>query len=125
MLALCRPLEGHLDSDRVKNQPCQRVWHGFIPILLFLILSLAMPTPSDSAPQRWIVTLDGNESPTQVAKRLRAEGFVVEQVLDAVGVITGQASAETVAALRSLPGLQSIEPDQMIQLPNPGTGPTW
>ncbi|MEB3324335.1 MAG: hypothetical protein VKM17_03240 [Cyanobacteriota bacterium] len=84
-----------------------------------------MPTPSDSAPQRWIVTLDGNESPTQVVKRLQAEGFVVEQVLDAVGVITGQASAETVAALRSLPGLQAIEPDQMIQLPNPGTGPTW
>ena len=84
-----------------------------------------MPTPSESALQRWIVTLDHNASPAQVAQQLRAGGFVVEQVLDAVGVITGQATAETAEALRSLRGLQSIEQDQSIQVPPPGTEPTW
>ena len=87
--------------------------------------SLAMPTPSQPAPRRWIVTLSANESPAQMAERLRARGFVVDQVLEAVGVITGQAGASTVEHLKALPGLQSIEPDQPIQLPDPGAGPTW
>lgn len=109
----------------MKKQPCQRVWHGPLSILLIFTVAFAMPTPSESAPQRWIINLDGNELPALVAEHLRAKGFVVEQVLDAVGVITGQASAETVEVLRSLPGIQSIEPDQVIQLPDPGAGPTW
>lgn len=124
MQAWCRRLDHHLGTQRVRKQPCQRVRHGWIPVLLFLLF-LAMPTPSESALQRWIVTLDHNASPAQVAQQLRAGGFVVEQVLDAVGVITGQATAETAEALRSLRGLQSIEQDQSIQVPPPGTEPTW
>lgn len=84
-----------------------------------------MPTPSHASPSRWIVTLAGGESPAQVAERLRAKGFEVEQVLEAVGVITGQASASTAEALKAMPGLQSIEPDQPIQLPDPESGVTW
>lgn len=87
--------------------------------------SLAMPTPSHPAPRRWIVTLAGDESPTQMAERLRARGFVVDQVLEAVGVITGQAAASTVEQLRALPGLQSIEPEQQIQLPDSSADLTW
>jgi hypothetical protein len=56
---------------------------------------------------------------------LRTKGFVVEQVLGDVGVITGQASDSTVEKLKVLPTLQSIEPDQPIQLPDPSTGVTW
>jgi hypothetical protein len=84
-----------------------------------------MPTPAPPAPRRWIVTLAGDESPEQIAEHLRAKGFVVEQVLGAVGVITGQASDSTVEKLKVLPGLQSIEPDQPIQLPDPSSGITW
>jgi hypothetical protein len=84
-----------------------------------------MPTPSPASPSRWIVTLAGDESPAQMAERLRARGFAVEQVLEAVGVITGQASASTAEALKAMPGLQSIEPDQAIQLPDPESGTTW
>lgn len=87
--------------------------------------SLAMSSPSKPAPRRWIVTLAANESPAQMAERLRARGFVVDQVLEAVGVITGQAGASTVEHLKALPGLQSIEPDQPIQLPDHGAGLTW
>jgi len=84
-----------------------------------------MPTPAPSAPRKWIVTLEGDGSPEQIAEHLRARGFVVEQVLAAVGVITGQATDSTVEKLRMLPGLQSIEPDQPIQLPDSSTGITW
>ncbi|MEB3316871.1 MAG: hypothetical protein VKO39_01830 [Cyanobacteriota bacterium] len=84
-----------------------------------------MPTPSQPAPRRWIVTLAANESPAQMAERLRARGFVVDQVLEPLGVITGQAGASTVEHLKALPGLLSIEPDQPIQLPDPGDGLTW
>ena len=84
-----------------------------------------MATPAPSAPRKWIVTLEGDESPEQIAEHLRARGFVVEQVLGSVGVITGQATDSTVDKLRMLPGLQSIEPDQPIQLPDSSTGITW
>ena len=84
-----------------------------------------MPTPAPPAPRRWIVTLTGDASPEQTAEDLRAKGFVVEQVLGEVGVITGQASDSTVEKLKTLPTLQSIEPDQPIQLPDPSTGITW
>jgi len=84
-----------------------------------------MPTPAPAAPRRWIVTLAGDASPEKIAEDLRAKGFVVEQVLGDVGVITGQASDSTVEKLKVLPTLQSIEPDQPIQLPDPSTGITW
>ena len=37
-----------------------------------------------------IVTLSGDASPEQIAEGLRTRSFVVEQVLGALGVITGQ-----------------------------------
>lgn len=84
-----------------------------------------MPTPASPAPRRWIVTLTGDASPEQIADDLRAMGFMVELVLGDVGVITGQASDSTVEKLKVLPTLQSIEPDQPIQLPDPSTCITW
>jgi hypothetical protein len=91
----------------------------------FCVVFLVMPTPSRPVCQRWIVTLAGDETPPKVVEALRAQGFKVDQVLEAVGVITGQASTETVERLRSLPSVQAIEPDQAIQLPDPDAEVTW
>jgi hypothetical protein len=77
---------------------------------LFLIIVLTQPSYSRSIHQRWIVTPADNASPAQLAQQLLAEGFVVGQVLEAVGINTGQASAGTTEAWNSLPGLASIEP---------------
>ena len=64
-----------------------------------------------------IVTVSGEVEP--VAERLRAAGMTVEQVLGAVGIITGSVDAERRASLASVPGVVAIELDRPIQLAPP------
>jgi hypothetical protein len=45
--------------------------------------------------------------------------MTVEQVLRAVGVITGTVAAGQRAALADLPGVLAVEPEQTFRLPPP------
>ena len=65
------------------------------------------------------VTLAADADPEVVAEQLRAAGMTVEQVLPAVGVITGTIAAEQRAALADLPGVLAVEPEQTFRLPPP------
>jgi hypothetical protein len=47
-----------------------------------------------------------------VSKRLRSKGMAVTEVLEISGVITGSAQPESLAALRNVPGVAAVEPDQ-------------
>ena len=64
-----------------------------------------------------IVTVSGEAEP--VAEQLRAAGMTVEQVLSAVGIITGSVDAERRASLAAVPGVVSVEIDRPIQLAPP------
>ena len=65
------------------------------------------------------VTLAADADPEVVAEQLRAAGMTVEQVLPAIGVITGTIAAETRAVLAEVPGVLAVEPEQTFQLPPP------
>jgi hypothetical protein len=56
---------------------------------------------------------------TGVVEGLRRAGLLVDDVLDAVGVVTGSVADDGVGALRSVPGVVQVERDQAFQLPPP------
>jgi hypothetical protein len=51
-----------------------------------------------------------------VAERLRQAGFVVERILATIGIIVGRADEARIADLRSLPGVGTIEEEQIVHL---------
>jgi hypothetical protein len=73
----------------------------------------------------WIVTLSGERPPTEVRRDLTEAGFAVGAVLDAIGVITGEADAKAVAKARKIKGIASIAEDTAVGIGPPGSDPTW
>lgn len=73
----------------------------------------------------WIVTLSGERPPAEVRRDLAEAGFAVGAVLDAVGVITGEADAKTVTKARRIRGVADIAPDTAVGIGPPGSDPTW
>lgn len=73
----------------------------------------------------WIVTLTGERPPDAVRRDLTAAGFAVGAVLDAIGVITGEADAKAVAKARKIKGISSIAEDTAVGIGPPGSDPTW
>ena len=64
-----------------------------------------------------IVTVTGEAEP--VAEQLRAAGMTVEQVLSAVGIVTGSIDSELRASLAAVPGVVAVELDRPVQLAPP------
>ena len=64
-----------------------------------------------------IVTVTGEAE--QVAEQLRAAGMTVEQVLSAVGIVTGSVDSERRASLAAVPGVVAVELDRPVQLGPP------
>ena len=54
-----------------------------------------------------------------VADALRDQGMRVDQVLDTVGVITGEVDPSQADSLRAVDGVASVDPQQQVQLPPP------
>lgn len=54
-----------------------------------------------------------------VAEALRERGLDVAQVLDGVGVITGEVADDRRGALQEVPGVLSVDADLPVQLPPP------
>ena len=54
-----------------------------------------------------------------IAEQLRAAGMVVEQVLDAVGMITGSVPAERRPSVEAVPGVAAVEEETNFQLAPP------
>lgn len=79
------------------------------------------PSSPDSRGGKVTVTVaDDHVAQTgAVAEQLRAAGMNVEQVLDAVGMITGRVPAEQRATIRALPGVAAVEEETTFQLAPP------
>ncbi|MES2299089.1 MAG: hypothetical protein V4582_18735 [Pseudomonadota bacterium] len=69
--------------------------------------------------QAWIVTAAPGHPLAELARELARAGFVVEQVLGAIGCITGRADPALFGALGALPGVADIAPDSPVQLAPP------
>jgi hypothetical protein len=73
----------------------------------------------------WIVTLTGDRPVGEVRKALVAAGFNVEQVLEAIGSITGKGTAATAAKLRRIKGVADVAPDHAVGIGPPDSDTTW
>lgn len=78
-----------------------------------------------AAGKGWIVTTSGERPLGDVARDLRASGFVVDQVLDEIGCITGGASEGAVDRLRAIPGVADVSREGAIDIGPPGGDVTW
>ena len=61
--------------------------------------------------KRWVVTPSGDRSLSDVRKDLVESGFSVDQVLGAIGLITGIADDDVADKVRELPGVADISPE--------------
>lgn len=73
----------------------------------------------------WIVTISGPRPVNEVAKDLKAAGFVVDQVLDEIGSITGKADDGVVAKLRTIRGVADVSSEGEIDIGPPDAPTTW
>jgi hypothetical protein len=78
-----------------------------------------------SQKEKWIITTSGDRSLDEVKKDLIDTGFDVDQVLDQIGCITGEASDAIARQLRNIPGVVDVSPDEPIDIGPPDADVTW
>lgn len=61
--------------------------------------------------KKWVITTSGDRPLKEVTKRLVEKGFAVDQVLDAIGCITGAATEEVAEKARAVPGVADVSPE--------------
>jgi hypothetical protein len=79
---------------------------------------------SQDKDKRWTVTTSG-KSLKEVADKVRATGFAVDQVLAEVGVITGTGDAKAAERIRSIPGVTDVSEEIQFDIGPPGNTETW
>jgi hypothetical protein len=67
-----------------------------------------------------VVTVSADRGIHEVARDLKATGFKVNQVLDAIGVVTGSAHSKSVAKLRKVRGVMDVSADHPVDIGPPG-----
>ena len=68
--------------------------------------------------ERVVVTVNDKEFPIDsVAASLRARGMKVgqDEVMPAIGIITGEIAPSKIPAIESVPGVVAVEPEQPMQ----------
>ena len=75
--------------------------------------------------KRWVVTTSGDRPLSDIKKKLTEHGFAVEQVLDEIGCIIGEASDDVAKQLRSVPGVADISPEPSVDIGPPDSPVTW
>jgi hypothetical protein len=78
-----------------------------------------------SEQKSWVVTLSPGSAPETVRRDLEGAGFEIEQVMDAIGVVTGRSDDACAEKVRSLPGVADVSADQPIDIGPPGSPDTW
>jgi hypothetical protein len=68
-----------------------------------------------------VITLSGDRAIHDVANDLRAAGLHVDQVLEAIGSVTGSADPEHVERLRKVKGVADVSHDHSIDIGPPGS----
>jgi hypothetical protein len=75
--------------------------------------------------KRWIVTTSGDRPLNDVARDIKAAGFVIDEVLDQIGIITGSATDSVAEAIRDIPGVADVSLDVPVDLGPPDSDETW
>lgn len=69
--------------------------------------------------KRWVVTTSGNQSLSDIHKKLVDGGFKVDQVLTEIGVITGAAEDGVAEKVRQVTGVVDVSEELTVTLPPP------
>jgi hypothetical protein len=69
--------------------------------------------------RRWVVTTSGNRPINDVASDIAARGFAIDQTLEPIGIITGSATDSVAEAVRAIPGVADVSPDQPVDVGPP------
>jgi hypothetical protein len=69
--------------------------------------------------QQVVVTLSGERPIHDVAADLKKTGLDVDQVLDAIGCITGSAAPDAFERLRQVPGVADVSKDTPVDIGPP------
>lgn len=85
-------------------------------------VSIAM---AKATKQPLIVTVSKGRPINEVVGDLKAAGFQVEGVLDAIGVVTGSAQSKSIVKLRKVRGVADVSPDHKIDIGPPDAPTTW
>jgi hypothetical protein len=76
--------------------------------------------------KRWVVTTSGDRPLNDVARDIEAAGFVINEVLEAIGVITGSATECVAEAVRAIPGVADVSPETPpVDIGDPDDLTTW
>ena len=75
--------------------------------------------------KRWIITTSAGHSLPDIAQQLKTAGFSVEQVLTAIGCITGVGPESAAERARAIPGVADVSPDAPVSLGPPDAPITW
>ena len=70
--------------------------------------------------QSLIITLSKDRPIGEVTNDLKAHGLEVEGVLDAIGIVTGNARVDRISALRKVPGVADVSHDHKVDIGPPG-----
>jgi len=68
-----------------------------------------------------VVTVSGDRSIHEVTKDLEAAGLDVDQVLEAIGTVTGSADPEVSKKLRGIRGVTDVSKDHTVDIGPPGS----
>ena len=71
--------------------------------------------------QSLVITTSGNRSIKDVARDLKDAGFDVEEVLEAINVVTGKGKAGSEDKLRSVQGVVDVSEDHPVDIGPPGS----
>ena len=78
-----------------------------------------MQERTDMGKQRWVVTISGSRSLTDVRKNLAESGFTVEQVLGEIPLIIGVAEDDVAEKARKIPGVIDVSAEEPIDIGPP------
>ena len=76
---------------------------------------------AEDAKKARVITVSGDRPIHDVVDDLRAAGFHVDQVLEAIGSVTGSADPKIVPRLRKIKGVADVSPDHSIDIGPPGS----
>lgn len=78
-----------------------------------------------SEKRKWIITASGERSLSELKKELTDNGLKVEETMDEIGIISGEADEEAAKKMRSVRGVADVSPDNPIDIGPPDAPVTW
>ena len=73
----------------------------------------------------WVVSASGRRPLKDVAKDLRKSGFKVAEVLDEIGLITGQGGDDVARKARKVKGVTDVSAHVPVDIGPPNSSETW